>query len=416
MNFIKQVLVIENKEWTGKEEIVTERGDGFHGEFDMDELSGTLSFTLPYIDKRNEEYNQDCIEIQFKSLIKKWCPIRLYANMFETGIDNAVDLYHAGLLKQVFVGFVNTVNLSRSKTSYTFNITCTGSLSFIANELCLPVAAQQQIFTGVKYFNFILIASGGSVYIKTSDLLNNVNRETELVPMQWVKSSDIKEILSTLKDDFGIRAHQQGDGKVNIFDLLFYFDKGLEEGSVPAWEFKLGDTMFNLDYGDLTGDVQMVECVAYDTVGYAIDPTAISLKGLSLTKNPSDPNLYNKVTIYRSNITSKSDAELAAKNYLLELSKNNVVSFQTVFNPDICVADFITVDDGELYSNQLMIIKHYTFDISKTACHMNITAYRGVLGTQPERFINSVTGITDLDMIKVRKNVEDVTGWNDFKV
>jgi len=411
MTTIKQVIVIGNSNYVASQtEIVTDRADNISGSFDMDDLSGTLSFTLPYIDKRNEEFNEGSIEIQFKSIIKKWTFIRLFAQTFDTNEDSAIDLYNEGKLVQVFEGVVETAIPSRAKTDYNYSINCIGTLSFVANEFKPIFGKELSGVPGTEYFDFTIQQSGTANFIDLTKVERNLSEEAGKLIVRWANSNDLKEIYASVKDDFGVRIHQQGNGIVNIFDPLYYFTID----QVPAWEFVLGYNMFNIDYGDITGDVSMVECVGYGDIGYAIDPTGIALKGGTLDISTDDEHIYNKITIFRLNITSLDELELEAKNVLLELMRNNVITFQTIFKPEINVGDFITVQDGEIYSDQAMQIKSFTFDISKGATHMTITAWRSVLATQPEALIVSKTGITDLDILEIRDKVTDIANWNSF--
>lgn len=413
--FLKQVLIIGNKTYnSASDELVTELGLDFSGTFDMDSTSGILSFKLPYIDSANEKNFQNSDVVTFKNIIKKWVPIRLYAKMLPTNEKTSINLHNDGKLDQMFEGVVLGIRISRSKTDYNFDIECIGTLSYVGNEFKLPIGSALLDFTGTQYFDNVIKQAGATALINTSTVLRNVSGKVDTTNIKWTMVNNLSEIFNSVREDFGIRVHQQGNGIVNIFDLLYYFDQTTDNSQTLAWEYVLGQNMFNIDYGDLTTDVQMVEVVGNGDIGYAIDPTGMSLKATQLGKSEDDPTLYNKITIYRPDIVGKDELELAGKNHLLELMQNNIITFQAPLNTKINVGDFITVDDGELYSNQAMIVKGYTFNISKSDVAMTITAYRSVLATQPQSLIVSKSGITDTELIKVTKEIEDLNNWNSF--
>ena len=409
--FVKQVIVFGNKEYNPEtDEVITDRAENISGEFDIDLISGILSFTLPYIDSNSEQYYKDSMEAEFKTLLKKRIPVRLYFEMFDTNQDSARDLYINGELKQIFEGVIDKIKTSRSKTDAPFIIECVGTLTYVSNEYKLPFFKNIQGFPGIEFFDFAIEQSGTSNLIRIPDVINNVSEEGQNVFVPWSSSNDLKEVFEQAKDTFGIRVHQRGDGNVNIYDPLYYF----AQTQVPAYEYTLGYNMFNIDYGDLTNNVQVVEIFYSGGVGFAIDPTGMSLKASETGKNENDPVLYNRITLYRYDITSKDEAELAAKNYLLELIRNNVITFQCLVNPLLNCGDFVSVSDGEKYSGFPMWVKSYSFNISKSDCSMSITATRSVLQTQPEELIVNKLGITDLDILAIRKDNTYPSEWGSF--
>ncbi len=60
------------------------------------------------------------------------------------------------------------------------------------------------------------------------------------------------------------------------------------------------------------------------------------------------------------------------------------------------------------------MLKLFNYVIDKNDVSMDIQAYRSVLSTQPERLIVDKTGITNVGMMNVRKDVEDGSFWNTF--
>jgi len=418
-NFIKQVVVLGNSDWNSESsEIITDKAFAITGEFDCDNVSGTLTFSLPYIDKRNEDFYENSIEADFKNIIKKRLPIRLFSKLLETNEIDNINAYNQGLLPQVFIGTINSVRLTRDKNNYNFNIECIGALTFVANEFRLPISKQTNTYSGTEYFNAVISEAGATVFIPATQVLYNVSDSANTAFIKWSDSNNLMEVFSSVKDSYGMRVHQQGNGYVNLFDPLYFFTQDVNDEilgtQILAWEFTLGDNMFNIDYGDLTTDVQMVEVVGLDDKGQAIDPIGMALKASELNISEDDPSIYNKLTFYRPDIVSRYELELAAKNILLELMRNNVITFQTMFEPDINCMDFVTVADGEKYSGLPMQIKSYSFSIDKSDVSMTITAFRSTLALQPAELITDVSGITDLDIMQIRKDVETLYEWGAF--
>jgi hypothetical protein len=218
---------------------------------------------------------------------------------------------------------------------------------------------------------------------------------------------DTKEALQSITKKYALIIHQRGDGHIMVM-TPFYL---LSAASDPvlnfwAWNFSLLDgTMWDVDYGDVTSNVNAVIVIGNSaSVGIAVDVIASQLTG---------GRIVYQLMENRS-VVGKEACEQIARNKLLELERNNIISFKTLFNPEFMVGQPIQLQDNDRFTGEeIFILKRYAFTIDKGDVSCDITAYAHSLTTLPEDIVLSNTGIADVDSLGIREKVVDLTGWQD---
>jgi len=395
--FVKQLLQI-GSESVG-DVITTNLGDGFSGEFDSDAIAGTLSFNLPYIDSLNASRFQNSDALYFKDL-KRFAPILLYAGKFESdpGTVTVDDL------TCVFTGYIDKIKPAKSKGSYTLNFNCLGTLA-LSNEANILISAGEKNTQGVEYLSTVFELSGLNNIIPTTDIIDYLSSSSNDLVVKWGGEQNVKKILDGVRDTYGVRVHQRGDGKVMVFDGFSVYDNDMLE-----WELTMGDTLTSIDYGDVTNNVNRI--VVYGSggnVGVAADPTSV-VDAKTYYPDFNDENLYATEEHFRRDIIDILELETIARSILYEKLKNQVITVTTIFDPLMGVNQFVKVNDGELYDGQRFVVQKMSFNISKTAFDVSLTCYRSILAFSPESMVTSRDGFTDLRMLEIDKPV-DSDNW-----
>ena len=431
MTFVKQLLKIGNE--TSGDVIITEMGNNFAPEFDADTICGTMNFSLPYIDSSNEKYFNDNNAVHFKTL-KRYAPIQLYYKKFEADPGN-VSIHELDL---VFTGYINKTPQSKSKSSAELNFECIGVLG-ISSETNLPTNVE--VVTGTNYLKTLFAKSGLSTLIPDSDIIDYLTTESRELTIKWGGEPNIKKILEGLNENYGIKVHQRGDGKVMIFDML-----GIFLSELTSWELKLGDSIFEIDYGDVASRINRIVVYGFGgNVGMAMDPTVLVESGVDfegfttfsgLTSRSSDirtpmfeylsqnqtstegeidysPYFATEIH-YRQDISDVLELEAIARNLLFSKLQNNVVTIKTLWEPEMAINQVVYVTDGEKYDNTKFIIKKISMSLSKTSAEATLTCFRSALALAPENMVKDIGGFTDLRTLEVNKEVQDTESWNNF--
>lgn len=402
--FAKQIMVLGS----GNNSFQTSTANGISGNFDIDEIAGTLSFALPYKDQAIKN-------------LKKNDTILLYFGYFNSDPgDITVDSTqkNSNGLQRVFTGYIDAIKLNKSKTSYTYTVEAKGTLA-LGNERNTERKVAE-VNEPLTLINTILQLGGmqnGSVaqaeeidvlieIIPESDVVQYISPEEQELYIRVKGGKSVKEMIDDIKKRFSLIIHQTGDGIVNI---MTHFMISTNPKDDRAWEFRLDTNMFELDYGDLTSDINSVVVIGRPpVVGMAVDVFAVETAAGDRPIQKSD---YRWRIYENRDLISDEDCEKVARNKLLEISRNHYITFKTQYEPDFEVGQAVRIWDDDKFDGRIFIIKNFTFNIDKGDVSCDITAFANSLQLLPEELVISPTGINDVDSLDIEKQAEDAFNW-----
>jgi hypothetical protein len=404
-HIIKQKLLIGS----GNNSIETELGHDFSFWFDMDEVVGALSFNLPYV--KFAEANSD---VDLTNL-KKGDTAKLYYGDF----DEDPGIIGISSLNLVFDGVVDSIRLVKQKGNYSYTVQCIGSLG-IANDRKLerktneingptPLVNTLLQLSGLQEGEIATANSIEAINIFPQDKVRSWDTDSNSLFIKSTGGDSLMEELKAIRKNYALIIHQSGDGYINVITPTQLLSKpdGL---SLNAWEFRLNENIWELNYGDLTSDINSVICIGRPpVVGYAVDPIAVQLLAGSNTPGPEH---YRYISIERRDIISEEDAETVAKNTLLEIMRNHTIQFKTLFNSNFMVGQPVVVYDNDKFPDgRIFFIKRFEVTISKSDVSCDIIAYANSLTVLPEELVIDSTGIADVDVLDVQYDIENAIGW-----
>lgn len=412
-HILKQVLLIGS----GNNSVQTELGNNYKYDFDIDELAGTMSFTLPYI-----KFNSDADLTKFK----KYDTVKLYAGLFDVDpgeiIVDGIQVYISGL-KLEFDGYIDTISLSKNKDDFPYEFNCISTAGLLnERNLIRKTTTTEPIKTKV---NTILQLSGlqsGQIAIESEITAINIFPDTKIrklctdidnLLVSSVGGKQAGEELKSICKKIAVKVFQSGDGYLNILTLSFMNTRPNSLGFY-SWEFRYGDNIYSINYNDLTKSINSVVCLGIPPmVGYAVDPIAVQLTaGVGVTPGPQH---YNYLTIECRDENNIETLQKIARNKLLDIMKNYNVEISVPFNVEYMCGQPITIYDNDKYPNgQIFFIKHISKTISKENVECILTCFANSISVLPENLVIDSTGITDIDMLgtDVINDMNDATGWN----
>lgn len=421
--FIKQIMLVGS----GENSVQTELAKGIEFSFDMDEIVGKMSFSLPYIKFSEDESTVDITRLKKQDTVKLFYgtfdenPGEIKIETVEPQFDENGEQIPVNGMYLVFDGAVDNIKLSKTKGDYPYNFECLGSLG-IANyrhlergvyELNSPEEMLKTLLqlAGLQKGEIASVNTIEAIDIFPIGKIRIIDTDADTLFIKVSGGKKLMEELQYVRKNYGLIIHQSGDGYINIMTptQLLSSPDGI---NTVAWEFRLGENIFEIDYGDITSDINSVICVGRPpVVGYAVDPVAVQLNaGSGVTPGPQN---YNYISIDRRDLASEEDCETVAKNTLLEILRNYTVQIKTLFDPRFMVGQAITVYDGDRYPDgKIFFIKSYTVTIAKDDVSCTIVGYSNSLTVLPENIVIESTGIADVDVLEVQREVEDATGWN----
>lgn len=418
MSFIKQIMAIGSE----NNSFVTEHAANITGEFDIDNLAGQLNFTLPYylsIPNKQEGY-------AFKTAVKdlkKFDTIKLYANYFDsnpgqveqsTSNGELVFTANGKQLIQIFDGYIDQIKQQTSKTNINYEITGLGTIG-ISNDRGLEY--QHQTGTALELFPTLLQLAG----LQIGDS-NVIPVTTDIIPINKIRFIDVnagdrviitdggqslKDILDNIKEKYSFIIHQSGDGYLNIMTPFYLLQNSSDNIlSVNSWNFDINDgNVFEIDYGDLTNQYNAVVVVGLGVHGVAVDPISVQ----------NNNGIINYITIENRSSQSEEQCQELARNKLLEILRNQIISFKTIFHPEFMVGQPFTINDNDRFDgSQIFTLKKFSFNISKTDVSCNVQGFLHGTATIPSDLLLSNTGILDVDVLQIRDKELDTTKWNDI--
>jgi hypothetical protein len=424
MTFIKQLMLIGS----GNNTIETSLAYNINFSFDMDDVLGKASFNLPYI-KFSETGDVDLTQLKKKDIVK------IFFGSFEENPGDisigeydrpSFDSYGEQIpingMYLVFDGIIERITLEKTKGNYNYTIECDSSLgigrySSMTRTNNSFQYVEDMLITNLQLAGLMVGEISRTEQIdardifRTNDLrINNI--ELKGARMQTNGGNNLIEEFNKVKEKYAMIIHQTGDGLINV--TAFSQIVGRNDINLIAWEFRLNDNMFSLNYGDLTNNVNSIICLGrHPYVGYAVDPIAVQLNAGD--KEVSKEN-YNYLIIERRDIVSDEACEQIAREELLKIMKDYTIQFKTLFNPLFKVTAPIIVYDDDKYSDgQIFFIKSYSVRIGKDDVSCDIIAYSNSISVLPEDLVLEPTGITDVDVIYSENELEDTFNWGNLE-
>jgi hypothetical protein len=429
-HFIKQILLIGS----GENSIQTELGNDFNLSFDMDAVIGQCTFKLPYIDlgesvslKRLKKGDE--VKLWFGSFDEN--PGDTTINEVDASFDNnGYQLPHNGMYL-IFDGVIDRIPLSKSKDDYPYEITAIGSLG-LGNGLQIARAVKE-LNTPRDMINTLLQVAGlqigennvgeGNIDLFPSNKIRLLYTSESSLQIQTSGGTNLIDEIKSIRDRHSLIVFQSGDGLINITtpqQLAGGVNSTNATGGIrqiATWDFRWGDNIFEIDYGELNNDVNTIICVGkFGRVGYGVDPYALQLTAgydEQGEPNPIQPQHYKYNTLIRRSVSNPEELERIAKDKLLELTRNYVVSIKTLYSPHYMIGDAIRIFDEDRYPNgQIFFIKKIDAIISKNDVSCTLTVYSNSLAVVPEKFILDSTGVADVDVLDIENDLNDATGWS----
>jgi len=413
---IRQILRIGS----GDNSIETTEGYNFSGAFDIDELHGILTFSLPYLLPGQKNVSEQDIDL---TRLKKYDTVQLYFREYGEGevvpnttIPEDLDL--------IFYGFIKSIKLAKGKDSIPYEIEAHGTLG-LAEERTLVFERKegelQNLLVGSTLGTELNPDDIGVLQLAFSSQTNEIIPRVEFRDVDantlFVKinsAKNLKDVLSNIKENYALIIHQLGDGTLLVL-TPFYLLSAREDDflNVNSWSFELGTNAYELDYGDLTNNINSVVVLGfYPHFGMAVDPVMVQLNAGA--GNTPGPESYNYLTFENRDITSDEDCQKVARQKLLEITRNYAIKFRTKFDPAMHIGQPFTINDNDRFTtNQVWIIKTLEWTISKDDVSAQITGYANSLDTFPEDIVISNTGIADVDALEIREKLDDqLVNWN----
>lgn len=419
MTYIKKIMEIGS----GEHSVATEDVFDITGHFDMDEICGTLSFSLPYYipypDSAELQTGGSPEQLDLKS-IKKFDTVKLYFQEFDEdpgAIEPTDTGYSAGgePLKLIFDGFVDSIKLSISKSNISYNFEALGTLG-LANYRNL----EYQHLTGTAYellptwLQLAGLQQGQyNVYPVSRDLIP-IDRvrfiDTDAGNWVWISEggTTLKEVITDIRQKYAVVIHQSGDGFVNVITPVYLLQAPEDSTlSVNAWNFSIDEgNVFEIDYGELTNYYNAVVVIGQGGVhGVAVDPIAVA----------NNDGQVNYLIHENRNLLGEEECQRVARNKLLDLEKNYFVTFKTKFHPDFMVMQPFTLNDNNKFTgNEVLLIKSYDFTISKTDISCTITGFSHAATLLPTDVALSDTGVLDVDVLQIRDKELNPSDWKNL--
>lgn len=422
MKFIKQIMLIGS----GGNSIETSLAFGINFGFDMDDVLGKMSFSLPYVSYNTDESSVDLTRLKKKDTVKLFFgsfdsdPGEISIGNFarpQFGSDgNQIPINGMYL---VFDGIVENITLSKSKGNYNYTITCNSSLGAGLYNNMIRVNyvfdyPENMIMTNLQLAGLMIGEVSKQEEIDSRDLfraedlrINNIDLEGAKIKTTGGKN--LIEEFKNVREQYAMIIHQTGDGLINLTAHSQVIASG--STSLNSWEFRLNENMYSLDYGDLTNNINSVVCLGRQPyVGYAVDPIAVQLNAGDTTVSEEN---YKYLIIERRDIVSDEACERIAREELLNIMKDFTIQFKTSFNPLFKVTDPVVIYDDDKFDGQIFFIKSYSVTIDKGDVSCDIIAYSNSLTVLPEDLVLSPTGIADVDVVEQQNDLQDAVGWNE---
>ena len=336
--------------------------------------------------------------------MKRFDVFKIYFKYF----DNKEDAEAAGVddLDLIFDGYVESTPMTESKTE-----------GLVYNGLRLKSTAGLFYETNspVKFFDGTIntIMEAVQQYGVSTYFLTGLEIDPN-ISANWVlkvgTNNFLGEVFDNIRKSYSINIYQESDGNLRI-----RLPSSFSEFQNP-WIMDLLTNAFEVDYGDVSQNTDSIIIVGTNCVGVAFDPITYQLKNGVLRENLVSsivPNnrLLNPRVIVRRDLYNTEDCQRVARETLLEVAKNYVISVKCLYDPEIQLGDtFIINNSRKVFNTQIWIVKSKTINISKDgAATLDIKGYSNCLVDFPEDILISATGILDTDILELTDRVVSAT-------
>jgi hypothetical protein len=402
---------------SGDNSIETTEAFNISGEFDIDNLWGTLSFSLPYL--LPGQKNVTTTGVLDITRLKKFDTVKLYYDE----IENTISPVRPGNLVNVFYGFIDSIKLVKSKDSIDYSISALGTLGLSNDKNLLferKTGELQNLIIGSATsqgtldpndIGLLQLAFGA----QTGDIVPEVafidiDANTLFVNLQGGKK--LGDVLKEIRDKYAVIIHQTGNGTLQVFTPFFLLSsRGSQYLNAYGWQFELGVNAYNMDYGDLTNAINSVVVLGLGgVVGVAVDPIMVQLNAGS--GNPITQANYNYLVFEQRDLQGVEECQKVARQKLLEITRNFTITFKTKYDPRFAVGQPFTINDNDRFNNdQVFIIKKFSFTINKDDISCDITGFANTLDQFPEDIVLDSTGIADVDQLEIRNKLPAEINW-----
>ena len=383
MKYPKHFVVIRDKKF--------DIGQNYTIDEDLDIPYMKMNFDFPYYETGEWTTKQ----------FRKYDRVQMYFDFF----DSPGELARANIdsMPKIFDGYINRMELSEDKSGGSNYKMYTRSTIGLSYERTIEIPS----FSGD--INTIMQRS-----LQQTDILAYipniyVKGISDTMTLKVEGNKYFGKVLDQLREKYAIQTFQVGSG-----DLYIQTPAYLTGQTVEASVYDLKTNVFNMNYGEITQDVDTVVVVGNNCIGIAFDPIGFQLKkGVALeniqtTISPDSTDL-NALFIYRRDLYSQQECQEVAINKLIELARNYQISFDTVFEPTRKVGDMFLINNSDrISSTQKWIMKKRTTVIGKDNVKSTISGYSNSITDFPDDILLSSTGILDTDILEVTEKVANL--------
>lgn len=385
MQYPKHYLIIRDKQY--------DIGNNFVIEEDLDKCFNTMTFDIAYIEgeKNNLEWSTKDIGYHDR--------IQLYFNFFNTPDER--DSATIEDMELIFDGYIEENPLSENKSD---GIKWTGIKCNSTFGLAYERTTQTDFFNA----NMSLIIEKAIDELNLGDFIPAYFLDYNISDNLILNISSTKyfgEVCDNIKQKYAFQIFQKGDGTLYITTPAYF-----NQQSIEAYEYDLESNVFNINYGNISTNINCVCVIGNNGIGIAYDPIAYQLmRGvrqdeLQTNITPDPIYLYPRY-IYRRDLEGDEACQDIARNKLVEYAKNYTISFKTIFVPTQKLGEvFIIKNSKKIPENQKWIIKRRTITINKEDISCEITGYSNSISDFPDDILLDATGILDTDILNVDKD------------
>jgi hypothetical protein len=373
---------------------VADIGNNITIEEDLDKTYNEASLDLPAI--RNEFFNT----IDFK----RFDVFKIYFKYFNT--KEEADAATVDNLDLIFDGYIESTPMSESKMDgLNYNSLGLRSTAGLFYETNSPV----RFFDGTlqTIIDTIIQYSVSTYFLTGLEVDSNISQN-------WVfkvgTTHFIGEVFDNIRKNYALKIFQKSNGVLKI-QLPSSFGSHFN-----PWIMDVLNNVFEIDYGDVSQNLDSVVVIGTNCIGVAFDPITYQLKNGVLRENLvssiiPDNRLLNPKVVVRRDLFNSEDCQRVARELLLEIAKNYVITIKALYEPGVQLNDvFIVNNSKKILNNQLWIVKHKTVEINKDgAATMTIKGYSNSLVEFPEDILISATGILDTDILELTDRVINAT-------
>lgn len=376
---------------------VADIGNNITIEEDMNKTYNTATLELPALQKEVQGSVLDTIDF------KRFDIFRIYFNYFNTRAE--AEAASKDDLDLIFDGYVDETPLMENKMS-----------GLIYSDLGLKSTAglMYEVSSVIPFYNsnlqFILETAQdySSTYVNGWTIDPNIS-------LTWVFKVNGKnylgEVFDEMRKNYAIQVYQLPNGYMNI-SVPSSFDNNYDQ----TWVMNLEENVFDVNYGNVAQKVDCIIVLGLNCIGIAFDPIAYQLKqgvtedDLDIDITPTK-SLLNPIFISRRDLTNEEDCQRVAREKLLEMAKNYVITLECKYEPDMTVGSpFVIINSQKVNSNQVWFVKHRTIKFDKEGgIIMIIKGFSNSITDFPEDIVLSPEGMFDTDILELSSKITSVT-------